>query len=176
MGRLRTLADFRGRWDGTSGLSVGSEGGRFLRALLASFLLLSLTVPSLASAQEEPPTVDLPPELERVLRDYETNWEASDAAGLAALFTEDGFVLQNGRPPAKSRAAIEAAYAGAGGALALRAYHYHVDGTAGFIIGGFAYSHDVPAAGKFVLALELGDDGRWLIAADMDNMNRRPGG
>jgi hypothetical protein len=29
-------------------------------------------------------------------------------------------------------------------------------------------------SGKFVLALRGGEDGRWLIAADMDNSNRRP--
>lgn len=29
-------------------------------------------------------------------------------------------------------------------------------------------------SGKFVLALRGGGDGRWLIAADMDNSNRRP--
>jgi hypothetical protein len=39
------------------------------------------------------PSVTLPPELDRVLRDYETAWTAKDAARLAKLFAEDGYVL-----------------------------------------------------------------------------------
>ena len=41
-------------------------------------------------------TVALPPELARVLTDYEKAWQARDAAALAALFAEDGFVLPSG--------------------------------------------------------------------------------
>jgi len=42
--------------------------------------------------------VALPPQLDRVLRDYERAWRAGDAAALASLFAEDGFLLQNNRP------------------------------------------------------------------------------
>src|SRR5688500_1476418 len=56
------------------------------------------------------PFVTLPPSLDRVLRDYERGWRARDAAALAALFTDDGFVLSGGRPPARGRDAIRARY------------------------------------------------------------------
>jgi glyoxylase-like metal-dependent hydrolase (beta-lactamase superfamily II)/ketosteroid isomerase-like protein len=115
------------------------------------------------------PTVTLPPELDRVLRDYERAWQARDAAGLAALFDVDGFVLSNNRPAVRGRAAIQTHYASAGGPLALRAQAFAVDGTTGYIIGAWARVAGQADAGKFVLALRRAPDGRWLIAADIDN-------
>jgi ketosteroid isomerase-like protein len=109
-----------------------------------------------------------------VLRDYEKAWQARDAAALAALFSEDGFVLSNGKPPVRGRAAIRMAYAESGGSLSLRALAYSVDGGTGYIIGVYATSKDSADIGKFVLALRKDKDGRWLIAADMDNSNARP--
>lgn len=119
-----------------------------------------------------PPLVSLPDELDVVLRSYEEAWAASDATGLAALFTEDGFVLRPGHPPTVGREAIEEAYAGSGGPLVLRAYSYATEGDVGYIIGGFTYGPSQPEAGKFVLALRRAPSGEWLIAADMDNGNR----
>ncbi len=115
------------------------------------------------------PTVTLPPELDRVLREYERAWQARDAAGLAALFDADGFVLSNNRPAVRGRAAIQAHYASAGGPLVLRAQAFAVDGTTGYIIGAWARVAGQADAGKFVLALRRAADGRWLIAADIDN-------
>jgi ketosteroid isomerase-like protein len=121
-------------------------------------------------------SVTLPAELDRVLRDYERAWQAKDPAALAALFTEDGFVLPNGKPPVRGREAIRAAYQDAGGALKLRALAYTVADTVGYIIGAYAWG-DAAAVGdngKFMLALRRAPGGPWLIAADIDNMNRRP--
>jgi ketosteroid isomerase-like protein len=120
------------------------------------------------------PSIALPPELDRVLRDYERAWRAHDAAALAALFAEDGFVMSSGRPPARGRQAIRVAYANSGGPLALRAFAGSTDGAIGYIIGGFGREAGSADSGKFVLALKRGRDGGWLIAADMDNSNRRP--
>jgi ketosteroid isomerase-like protein len=151
---------------------------RFLS--IASLLLtVLLPVPTL-SAQPAPaptalPSITLPPELDRVLRDYERAWQGRDAVGLAALFTEDGFVLSNGKPPVRGRAAIREAYAKSGGPLALRALAFTTEGKVGYIIGAFGGKPGDPDWGKFVLALRRDDDGRWLIAADMDNENRRAG-
>ncbi len=117
------------------------------------------------------PTVDLPPEVERVLRDYEQAWQGRDAKGLAALFTEDGFVLRPGRPPARGRVAILRAYQNSGGSLALRAFDFALSGDVGYIIGDFSARPGEPDVGKFVLLLRLGPSGRWLIVADIDNSN-----
>ncbi|HEX9632236.1 MAG TPA: SgcJ/EcaC family oxidoreductase [Gemmatimonadales bacterium] len=139
--------------------------------------LLALLLPAVAAAQDAPralPSVDLPPTLERVLRDYERAWAAGDAAGLATLFTEDGFVLSNGAEPIRGRDAIRRKYANAGGPLRLRALGYATADTVGYIVGAYRYGNAAEDTGKFVLALRRGPDGRWLIAADIDNSIRRP--
>jgi ketosteroid isomerase-like protein len=147
-----------------------------MKTLLA--LLLSLVITGTAAAQvplpSAQPSIDLPPALDRVLRDYEKFWRAKDPAGLSALFTEDGFVLANRTPPVRGRAAIRAAYAGKGGPLFLRAFAFSIDGSTGYIIGGYRGQEAGPDEGKFVLALRKDRSGHWLIAADMDNGNQRP--
>ena len=137
-----------------------------------SMLMVSLCIAFSAAAQDLP-SVDLPPELDRVLRDYERAWVAKDAAGLAEIFTEDGFVLASGKPPVRGRAAIREAYKNSGGPLSLRALAYATDGEVGYIIGAFGASKESPDSGKFNLAIRR-VKGKWLIAADMDNNNRRP--
>jgi len=120
------------------------------------------------------PTVTLPPELARVLSDYEAAWQAHDAEKLAALFAEDGFVLSLGRPPVRGRDAIRKQYANAGGPLSLRAFAYATAGSIGYIIGGFTRRKGDPDTGKFTLTLRKAADGRWLIVSDMDNGNSLP--
>jgi hypothetical protein len=83
------------------------------------------------------PSIPLPPELDRVLRDYEAAWAAKDAKGLAKLFAEDGYVLPGGSAPVKGRAAIETYYTGHGGPLFLRALAFATEGKVGYIIGGY---------------------------------------
>lgn len=146
---------------------------------ILAIVLAVTTAPAAARAQDTPPpaplpSAQLPPEMDRVLRDYERLWAAGDAAGLAALFTDDGFAMQNGRPPVRGRAAIQQAYANARGPLRLRALAFGEDGTVGYIIGAFAYGEEPGDMGKFVLALRREPGGPWLIASDIDNTNRMP--
>lgn len=130
-----------------------------------------------ACAQESPdsahPTVQLPAELDRVLRDYEQAWENKDAAGLARLFAGDGFVLSSGRPPVRGRENIKKRYEGKGGPLVLRALAYATEGSVGFIIGAYGRPDEDADAGKFTLTLVKNDADRWLIMSDMDNGNSR---
>jgi ketosteroid isomerase-like protein len=119
------------------------------------------------------PTVELPPELARVLADYETAWAARDAKALAGLFVEDGFVLPGGRPPVRGRAAIEQYYQGHGGPLSLRAIAYAKDGSVGYILGGYTGEKGKEDDGKFTLTLRKDAEGKWWILSDMDNSNRR---
>ena len=141
-----------------------------MRSLIA-VILIAIAVP--LAAQEALQSIALPPELARVLTDYEKTWQAKDPAALAELFTEDGFVLANGKPPVRGREAIRVAYADAGGPLSLRALAVSTSGDTGYIIGGFSGAAGKPDMGKFILAIRKAGD-RWLIAADMDNMNSRP--
>jgi ketosteroid isomerase-like protein len=147
--------------------------GWAIALVVASWLQAS--APAAAPDAPQLPSVELPPELARVLTDYEREWSARNAPGLARLFAEDGFVLAGGRSPVRGRAAIEKHYTGSGGPLALRALAYDVSGSTGYIIGGYATKPGEADAGKFTLTLRKGQDGRWLIVSDMDNSNRRPG-
>ena len=142
---------------------IGREGYGRLRLYLTILALAA----SLAWSQE--PSITLPPDLARVLRDYETAWRAKDASALARLFAEDGFVLSPGNPMVRGRAAIEKAYHGAGGPLFLRAVAYAAEGSIGYIIGGYTHRSGTPDTGKFTLTLRKDGSGRWLIASDMDN-------
>lgn len=142
-------------------------------------ILVALVVLAIAESQQtqQPslPSVDLPPELQRVLTDYETAWQAKDPTALSKVFAEDGFVLAGGKPPVRGRKAIAEGYANAGGPLSLRALHYATEGSTGYIIGGFAMKKGEPDVGKFTLTLKKDSAGKWLIMSDMDNGNgRRP--
>ena len=119
------------------------------------------------------PSVSLPADLDRVLRDYERAWKTGDASSVAALFSVDGFVLQNGRAPVRGREAIGKAYAGqAGGELRLRALGHAVADTVGYIIGAYSYGNAPGDVGKFTLTLRRPRDGKWEIFSDMDNGNQ----
>lgn len=146
--------------------------------VVAALLLARPSSGQAAGAADTLPTVVLPAELDRVLRDYERAWRARDAAGLAALFTEDGFVLSGGRPPVRGRDAVRAHYEGSGGPLHLRAVAFATSDTVGYIIGTYGATPAEIDAGKFVLALRRARGGPWRIAADMDNpsqpMRKRP--
>src|SRR5688572_14168606 len=154
------------------------------RMTLAALALTMFVIPLSAQTPQPPPAVaaeplpsiTLPAELDAVLRNYERAWRANDVPGLVSLFTEDGFVLQPGRQPARGHAALSNVYRGqAGGMLRLRALAYGQAETVGYIIGAYGYGDAPGDQGKFTLTLrKVG--GRWLIASDMDNGNqqRRP--
>ncbi len=152
-----------------------------MRTLAVLVAVASLLMPRPVAAQSTavpaveaaPASVTLPPELDRVLRDYERAWRAGDGAAMAALFTEDGFAVQSGRQVARGRAAIAKNLTKPGGALQLTAYAFSTAETVGYVVGGFRYPDTTGPGGRFVLALRTGADGRWLIAADLDNSGPR---
>ena len=146
-----------------------------MRPLLICIILLVLSGMSIAAqeaAKSQEASITLPPSLARVLTDYERGWRAGDAAALAQLFTEDGFVLAPGRSPVKGRAAIQKLYTGPGSPLWLRAFGYAINGDVAYILGGYSHASGVPDVGKFTLTLRKRNR-RWLIVSDMDNENRR---
>lgn len=151
--------------------------------LLCSVLALAVVCGGMAGAaaarlqtfrEQAPPVVTLPPELDRVLRDYESAWRAGDGARLSALFVEDGFAIQNGSPIRRGRTAIAEGVTRPGGQLMLAAYAYATSGDTGHIVGGYRYPETRGPGGRFALVLRKGTDGRWLIAADLDNAGPRP--
>lgn len=149
---------------------------RTILLIAAAGLLLSANAraqdSTAAATAGQMSSIDLPPDLDRVLRDYESAWRARDADALASLFTEDGFILRPGHPPVRGREAIARAYAESGGRLHLRALAYERSSPVAYIVGGYTSTPKWPDAGTFILSLRRSADGRWLIAADMDNANR----
>ncbi|WP_411278431.1 YybH family protein [Gemmatimonas sp.] len=144
-------------------------------ALCAPELRAQSTTTTATLPADTLPSVPLPAELARVLRDYERAWRASDVPALVALFTEDGLVLQPGRAPVRGREAMAQVYRGqGGGALRLRALAYAQADTVGYIIGAYGYGTTPGDEGKFTLTLRRVPNGRWLIASDMDNGSRSP--
>ena len=147
--------------------------------LCASMMTAPMAAQTTASPSGAPstplPSVTLPPALERVLRDYERAWRTRDNSALAALFAEDGFVLQGGRAPVRGRMGIRAAYAGQGGPpLRLRALAAATADTVGYIIGAYGYGDTPGDQGKFTLTLRRAPDGAWQIFSDIDNQSQPP--
>ena len=155
------------------------------QAVLAALLLCASGVlgplgaqsPGPAAAADAAPlaSITLPPEVDRVLRDYERAWRSGDATAVAALFAEDGYLLQSGRNPIRGRAAIANAYKGqAGGALRLRAFAYATSDTTGYILGAYGYGEgdNVPDMGKYTVTLRRARGGPWQLFSDMDNGNQ----
>lgn len=144
--------------------------------ILAALVLLTASgAEAQAPAVPRLPSVTLPAELDRVLRDYERLWKAGDGAGLAALFTEDGFIARPGGW-IRGRDAIRAAYqAMAGGDLQLRALAYAAGDTVGYIVGAYGYGATASTTdqGKFVLTLRRQRGSPWRIASDLDSAIRR---
>jgi ketosteroid isomerase-like protein len=148
-----------------------------MRRLILAVLLIVISEPASAQQQgayEPLPSIQLPEPLDRVLRDYETAWANGDEAALAALFTEDGFV-PTPLGWVRGRADITRVYENSSGSLLLRALAFSVSDSVGYIIGAYNYDEAVGNidGGKFVLALRKDASGKWLIAADLDNSNRR---
>jgi|SRR5215470_11372757 len=143
---------------------------RSFAAALAAFVLLGNLLAAPATNPSEQPSVALPAELARVLRDYERAWSQGDARALAQLFIDDGFVLSPGNPIVGGKAGIEQFYRSSGGApLALRAVAFAAEGRVGYIIGAYADRPGESDRGKFTLTLRRAASGRWMIVSDMDN-------
>src|SRR5688500_14594361 len=115
-------------------------------------LALALTALRLGAQTTDPaplPSVTLPPELARVLTDYETQWRFGGDS-LVKLFTEDAVLTVGGKPPMRGRAALAAHYAGPKGPVALRAIAYAAEGSVAWIVGGYTMQHGEPDIGKFI--------------------------
>jgi hypothetical protein len=78
-------------------------------ALLAVAVLGATGGTLQAPSMPPQPSVTLPPDLARVLTDYEGAWSARDAAALARLFADNRVVVPNACPPVKGRAAVQRA-------------------------------------------------------------------
>jgi hypothetical protein len=144
--------------------------GILITLSLGGYTLVGAQAPSDLSGTQ--PSVELPADLDRVLRDYERHWSSGEAEALAALFVEEGLIVHRGSW-IRGRVAIREAYRSASGPLRLRAIEYAASDSMGYIVGAYGYGEDLPVeeTGMFVLTLRRVGGGRWLIVSDLD---RRP--
>ena len=113
--------------------------------------------------------VDLPPALDRVLRDFERHWHARDQAALTGLFTEDG-IMQFGDAWRRGRSAIHIALLDSRGAdLRLWAQAFEATDSLAYIVGSYGHRTlpHLSDLGRMHLSLRLERDGVWRIAAAM---------
>jgi ketosteroid isomerase-like protein len=144
--------------------------------LLSAVALLCLPVAGWSQRPTAPQlqSVTLPPELDRVLRDYETAWRAGDATALSQLFADGRVVMTNSGRAVMGRDMVRQFYSGGGGGLNLRAMAYAKDDTVAYIIGAYRVREGNDDTGTFVLTLvRPSANGKWLITADMDRAHRQ---
>ena len=145
-------------------------------SLLLSTVVIGAPAAAGGQAQQPPaqlPSITLPPELDRVLREYEVAWRSGDAPALAQLFADRRVVMTNSGRAVMGRDAVRQMYSGGSGPLTLRAMAYAVDDTVAHIIGAYRVRPGEEDSGTFVLALVRPPGGKWLITADMDRAHRR---
>lgn len=126
--------------------------------------------PSQRAVQDPLPSVDLPPDLSRVLRDYERYWRGGNADSLAALFTDDGLIARRGWVRGRDR--LRESLQGTSSDLRLRAVAYDAGDRVAYIVGAYRYGEGAgnSDSGIFLLTLRRGPSGGlWLIAADLDS-------
>jgi predicted TIM-barrel fold metal-dependent hydrolase len=115
------------------------------------------------------PPVELPPALDRVMKDFERHWHARDEAAFASLFTETG-IMQFGDAWRRGRAAIRVSQLDSKGAdIRLWAQQFEMNDSLAYIIGSYGHRTvaDLADLGRLHWTLRKERDGVWRIAASM---------
>lgn len=113
------------------------------------------------------PAIEVPPGLDRVLRDFERYWHARDQLALSELFTEEG-IMQFGDAWRRGRPAIRIALLDSRGAdLRLWAQAFEAKDSLAYIVGSYGHRTlpHLSDLGRMHLSLRLERDGIWRIAA-----------
>jgi len=112
------------------------------------------------------PVIDVPADVQTLLREFETHWRARDARAFAALFTADG-VMQVEGGWRLGPGAIHIARLGAGGNIRLHPQSFGGNASYAHVAGSYGRVAEPPPGerGKFLLVLERAANGPWRIAA-----------
>ena len=110
---------------------------------------------------------------------WEAALNAKDVDGIVALYTSDARVLPPGGDMASGSDAVRTVFGGiidAGFSGELTSIESKVSGDMAYDVGTLALSVDgeVVGTGKFIVTLQRGDDGVWLITNDIWNMDAPP--
>jgi len=128
-----------------------------------------LQSPAAARRGAEPPlpTVDLPSDLGRLLRERTERW--NDVPALAELYTEQSVLLDPGPRWIRGRLAVAERVAGYfRAAYRVAPIAWSAEGATGHIAGYFTRGDGASTRylGHVLLSLQKGDDGAWRIAAE----------
>lgn len=133
----------------------------------------------------EPATSADPAPVNELRSKYQAAFSAGDAAGLAALFTDDAVSLPDHHAALEGKAAIQQyfqdLFAQYNATMTLMPADTEVVGNFAHEHGSFtikvtpkAGGETVTDDGKYLVVLERGADGVWKIHHDADNSNRMP--
>jgi uncharacterized protein (TIGR02246 family) len=131
-----------------------------------------------ASPAKAPAGASLASAFAKSARDFEAAVARGDAAGVAALYTEDAILMPPNTPAAKGRAAIQEFFKGmfAQGARNLKLAQTAAlgSGANGYEVGTYEFDLGTATApihdkGKYIVGMRRGADGKWLIANDIFN-------
>ena len=109
------------------------------------------------------PAVDLPPELDRLLRDHEALFGSSAAND---LFTEDAQILRVQQGDWVRGKALRDYLTIAAKGLRYRPSAWSVNGSVGWIAGTMQLGEPRADVGNFMIGLRKGADGKWRIGAE----------
>ena len=114
------------------------------------------------------PSVQLPPELDRLVSDFGKNWNSK--TGLAPLFAEDSMIVKRDvNNWVKGRRIVSDIWSQTyGEEITLIPISYKIDNSAGYIMAYIADADTPPTIfGQAMIALEKETDGKWRIAGKM---------
>jgi uncharacterized protein len=111
------------------------------------------------------PSVQLPPELARLLREFGKNWRSE--SGLAPLFTEDSMMVKRDvNNWVKGKAVVSGVWSKTyGEEITLIPVAYYTDDSAGYIMAYLGDTDPTPTIwGEAMIAVKKEKDGQWRIA------------
>lgn len=134
-----------------------------LRLLSSFFLSVLIAIPGIAVADSGP---------EAEMKEFISAFNSQDAAGVAALYHDDGKLLPDGRPIVSGKKAIEEFWAGTFGAglsgIEKTPIEIVVSGDLAVETSSyFVTFNDAKIAGKDTLVWRKNAEGEWKISTDI---------
>lgn len=149
-----------------------------MKRLVTAVCLLAIQACVHVQVRRESSTSDRLAQIAAVARDFSARYERGDAAGQAALYTEDGVILPPGRAAIRGRAAIEGYWRLPAGdrvtSHRTTADSVVIEGATAYDWGTYAVSGErggqaYSGGGKYLIVWREVQPGEWRMHLDMWN-------